>query len=256
MTPDQRELALWGGGTWALVLIGLVALYTRSGTLGALKDADDKLYSDYRTLYHPDSPKEGAYVTDCEADLTKVKDLQGEQLGLAEAELVPALPDSYCSTNLIENQSIISTDANILSTDAMSRGVVIPAKGPYPQLDENPAIRMRQMAELYLYRMVIKQCIDAKVMRVTAVAVQPAGVDPTRSYNVYACQFDLDASFESGQHLIESLAGSGKQGISMSQLALAPTSTDPARRQRLRFIATLIAPLPAAPAPAGARTPR
>ncbi len=252
MSPAGRDLLIWGGGTWGLVVLGLVALFWRGSTLSDLVSRNDKLYGDYHKLYHPDHPNEGVYVADVETDLMKAKETQGQQLERAEAELVPQVPDSYrlVVDRLTENESIISNDQHILNTDAMSRGVNLAARPPYTQLDQDVRVRARQMAELYLYRLVLHCCIDAKVKRVNSVKVLTPTVDPTNSYQLFGCQFDVDASFESGQRLIEALAFAAKQGVSLSYLRITPSPSDPSQRQVLSFIATLIAPLQGGATPA------
>ena len=255
MSPTGRDLAIWGGGTWVLLVVGVCVLYWRGASLSDLTSTNDKSYAEYQKLYHPDNPKDGVYVADDEADLTKAKESQGQQLERAEAELVPQLPDSYRLVDglLNENASIVSQDQQILNTDAMSRGVNLAAKGPYSQLEQDTLVRARQMAELYLYRLVLHCAIDAKVKRVNSVKILQPSIDPTHSYDLYSCQFDLDTSFESGQRLLEELAYAAKLGISLTYLRITPSPSDPSQRQVMSFVATLITPhlSHAAPARAG-----
>jgi hypothetical protein len=243
MTPAGRSLLIWGGSTGLIAVVGLALLSWRGGIAGELQAQADKLYGRYQTLYHP-KDSAGTDLKQAETELKKAMDAQSEQLEQAEAALVPPLPVNYTSTDLDDDESVVHIDHQLITNNAMSAGVVLRSKLPLERLDSDPRVRASQMAGLYLYRTVLLQCIGAKVLNINRIQLmaQKNGFDPTHTYQTFACEFEFDATFEAGQHVLDGLNDSAQKGIWVSNLRIAqvPGTDD---RQSLRFTATLVTPV-------------
>lgn len=240
MTPTGQQLAWWGGGTCALALVSIILYVIQGSTLTAVSQRADKLEASYNRLYHPSRPKDGVFVEDLTRDLNRAQQLQAEQLGLAQAALVPELPQAYLMPDLTNDNGVASTDNAQLTNEALSHNVEIPTHPPFPSLAADQNERAVQMAKLHLYRRVIEMCIEAKVAQVVSVKMLPGSqFDPSHTYQVFSCEFVVDASFSAGQRLIDQLTHS-HDGIALSMLSIRGGVDR--NRQTLDFIASLIAP--------------
>jgi hypothetical protein len=241
MTPDQKQLALWGGGTLALIVVGSAWLAARGGELDLRRAKAGQLAKDYATLYHPETPKDGVPAADAERDLARAKDLQTEQLDKAEAALVVDLPGSYKTGDLVSAGHQVYADHQTIRQTAQMKRVALPASLPYDApLDQDDAKRAVQLGNLYLYRAVLDQCIKAGVARVNSVAPGKAEADPTGSYASFSCAFDVEGTYESAQMLMQALIESQRAGIGLGAVALDAPSEG---RQHVAFTATMITPM-------------
>ena len=134
MTPDQKQLAIWGGGTLALIVVGAAALAARGGTLDAQMAKAGKLHKDYTELYHPDHPKDGIPAPEAERDLMRAKDLQSEELDKAEATLVVELHGSYADGDQVSAGHQVTADHYAIKQTAQMKHVALP-----PSLTTTPA---------------------------------------------------------------------------------------------------------------------
>jgi hypothetical protein len=240
VTPEQQQLAIWGGGILAVIVAGASVLAWRGGELDAQAAKARQLQADYGKLYHPETPKDGIPAPDAERDLLRAKDLQSEELEKAETSLVVEMRGSYLVGDLVSAVHQVYADHQTIRQTAQMKKVALPQALPYDSpLDQDDARRAVQLANLYLYRAVLDQCIRCGVQRVNSVAPGKAEQDPTGGYVLLSCDFDVDGTYESGQHLLLSLLESHRAGIGLSSLAMdAPAEG----RQHLRFTASLITP--------------
>jgi hypothetical protein len=240
MTPDQREIAIWGGGTLAIIVVGAAVLTWRGGELDAVGVKAGNLHADYVKLYHPDKPGDGILAAEAERDLVRAKDLQSEQLEKADTVLVADLPASYAAIDLVSAGHQVYADHQSIHQTAQMKHVALPASLPYDApLDADPAKRALQLGNLYLYRAVLDQCIRVGVAKVNSVAPGKAESDPTGSYVLLSCDFDVEGSYESAVQLLQALIETQRAGIGVASLAMDVPAE---KTQHLRFTASLIAP--------------
>jgi hypothetical protein len=240
MTPDQRELGIWGGGALAIIVIGSAVLAWRGGELDTAAAKARQLHGDYLKLYHPDKPGDGVPVAEAERDLLRAKDLQSEQLEKADTMLVAALPASYAQTDLVSAGHQVYADHQSIHQTAQMRRVALPASLPYDApLDADPAKRALQLGNLYLYRAVLDQCIRVGVAKVNSVAPGKPEGDPTGSYVLLSCEFDVEGSYESVVQLMQALIETQRAGVGVAALAMDASGE---KSQHLRFTASLITP--------------
>jgi hypothetical protein len=241
VTPVQRSLAIWGGGTLVILIIGVVALAIRGSTLDDLNGEAGKLYADYVRLYHPDKPNDGLPESDTERELTRAKDLQADALNKAEATLVPELSPAYTNTAVNEADAQVHADYQAIRQLADSRKVRLPSNLPFTQgLDQDPNRRSLQLATLYLYRAVLDRCIQSGVTKIIGVTPDKAILDPSKSYMQVSCLFSLETHYEAGQKVLQELLKASNLGIGLSALHLEQ-KTDVV--QSMIFTATLLYPV-------------
>jgi hypothetical protein len=241
MTPEQRELGIWGGATLAIIVAGSAVLAWRGGDLDAVGAKARQLHGDYLKLYHPDKPGDGVPAAEAERDLVRAKDLQGEQLEKADGLLVADLPGSYAAAmDLTSAGHQVYADHQTIHQTAQMKHVALPASLPYDApLDADAAKRALQLGNLYLYRAVLDQCIRVGVAKVDAVTPGKPEGDPTGSYVRLTCDFEVEGSYDSVMQLMQALLETQRAGIGLAALAMDAPSD---RVQRMRFTASLITP--------------
>jgi len=241
LTPVQRTLALWGGGTAALLIVMLVFLGVRGSTESDLDGEAEKLYADYLRLYHPDKPNDGLPAADAERALTQAQDMQLEALTKAESVLVPELPRPYRTMDVNEADAQVHADYQAIHQLSQSHRIKLPEDLPFLSgLDQDPARRSVQLAKLYLYRAVLDRCMDAGVHRVINVLPGKAVLDPTGSYMQVSCVFTVETHYEGGQALLQELLRADAIGIGISSLSIEKISDV---MQNMQFTANLLYPV-------------
>jgi hypothetical protein len=241
LTSVQRSLAIWGGGTLLILIVGVIALAIRGASLDELSAQAAKLHGDYVRLYHPDKPNDGLPESDTERELTRAKDLQSDALNKAEATLVPDLSLAYTNTAVNEADAQVHADYQAIRQLASSHKVSLPGNLPFTQgLDQDPNRRSLQLATLYLYRAVLDRCIQSGVSKIIGVTPDKAILDPSKSYMQVSCLFSMETHYEAGQKVLQELLKASNLGIGLSTLHLEQ-KTDVV--QSMIFTATLIYPV-------------
>jgi hypothetical protein len=238
MTPDQRALAVWGGGGGACVILGCVVLFMRGGTLSELIPRATALHAGYTKLYHPDRPTDGVPAAEALQEAMRTKERQESELRRAEAVLVPELPKPYVATGVNAGSATIHADHAMMRSRSQSQSIPLPATLPLDGgLDKDEAKQAIQLAQLYLYRAVVDQCFDAGVSKITAITPGGSEADPSGSYLILTCDFDIEASYEAGQQLLQNLLQAHKSGIGVKAVGI-----DQARegKQKLKVTASLL----------------
>ncbi|MBA3710265.1 MAG: hypothetical protein H0W83_15750, partial [Planctomycetes bacterium] len=170
MTPDQRVLVVWGGVGGAIIVVGCIALAMRGSTLSEITPRARSQHATYLKLYHPDRPQEGMPAAEALQELNKAKERQDNALHKVEAALVPDLPKGYLGNEVNSAAATIHADHATMKTRAQSQQMGLPSTLPLdsgPDKDEGK--RAIQLAQLYLYRAVVDQCLDAGVSKITAI---------------------------------------------------------------------------------------
>ncbi|MFM2092655.1 MAG: hypothetical protein RLZZ127_3144, partial [Planctomycetota bacterium] len=148
MTPDQRSLALWGGGAGAAALLAVVWLMVRGGEHAALEAKADQAHAEYLRLY-PASGGEPA--ADALARLTTLAAVQTGALAEAERALVAELPPDYRLDDLNQATNQVRADLERLRQAGLSRRTALP---PLPfqgtALAQEAGARRLQLAQLWL----------------------------------------------------------------------------------------------------------
>jgi hypothetical protein len=264
MTPERMSLMIWGGGGLLVVVLGWVWLGMRGADLDQARAKANDLHQRYVTLYHPDDPQQGAPVATAVAAAQLAMHNQQDDLARAENALVPDLLPQYRNLDLTSGATQVHIDHVAIRQRAQRQKMKLPSSLPLDNgLDPDEGKRAVQLAQLYLYRAVIDQCLESGVSRVDSVQLGHAESDPSGSYAVLTCDFELAATFEHGEMLLQNLLLAHKLGIGVLAVAIDGGQGD---LQHLHLTASLItlnrdklqapaAPAQAAgPAPAGAAT--
>ncbi|MBA3846464.1 MAG: hypothetical protein H0X45_07455, partial [Planctomycetes bacterium] len=94
MTPDQRTLAIWGGGALAVMIGAGIWLSSGAAALDQQRGQATTQHGKYRDLY----PADGLAAVEATAVAERLRDHQAAELAQAEARLVPDLPPEYLKT--------------------------------------------------------------------------------------------------------------------------------------------------------------
>jgi hypothetical protein len=242
MTPDRATLYVWGGGALVVVIVGWAWLSFRSGELAAAQAKSDDLNRRYIALFHPDqaaaSPPNGVAITDAVKAAQVAAHKQQDDAAAVENALVPDLLPQYRNSDPTSGANMVRMDHLAIIQRAQRQKMKLPATLPLDSgLDSDDTKRAIQLAQLYLYRAVIDQCLESGVTRVDAVTLGKAEADPSASYEIMTCEFELAARFENGQMLLQNLLLAHKLGIGVASLSIEPTHED---LQKIHLVASLI----------------
>jgi len=244
MTPDRATLYVWGGGALFVVIVGWAWLSFRSGELAAAQAKSDDLNRRYIALFHPDqaavSGPNGVAIADAVKAAQVAAHKQQDDAAAVENALVPELLPQYRNSDPTSGATLIHIDHLAIIQRASRQKMKLPSSLPLDSgLDGDDAKRAIQLAQLYLYRAVIDQCLDSGVARVDTVTLGKAESDPSGTYEILTCDFELAARFENGQMLLQNLLLAHKLGIGVASLSIEPTHED---LQKIHLTASLIIP--------------
>ena len=223
MTPDQKPLAIWGGGLAAAVIAGWIWLDVQGGQLSVLQDNANQLKTKYKDLY----PDDGIPVEAATKKWREAAVAQKAALTEAEAALVPAMPKSYGDTELSSAAGLVRTDLLYLKQKADRQKVTLPTTLPFEEgLDPEAKARGMQLAQLYLYKNALDDCMDAGVTRITTVHAGKGGCDPAEKYAIFLCDIDIETTFENAEALMLDLVQKqNTKGYGIRSIALEHTRT-------------------------------
>jgi hypothetical protein len=157
----------------------------------------------------------------------KVAELQSAALSEAEAAMVPAMPKVYLETELSSAAGQVRTDLLYLKQKADRQMVKLPSSLPFEEgLDPEAKMRGMQLAELYLYKNALDDCMDAGVTVVTTVHAGKGGCDPQEKYAIFLCDIDIETTFEKAESLMLDLVQKqNAKGYGIRSLSLEHTKT-------------------------------
>jgi hypothetical protein len=223
MTPDQKTLAIWGGSLAAAVIAGWIWLDINDSKLEVLQANAESLKGKYKDLY----PDTGMPVSEATKKWKKVAELQAAALSEAENALIPAMPKAYLETELSSAAGQVRTDLLYLKQKADRQMVKLPSTLPFEEgLDPEAKMRGMQLAELYLYKNALDDCMDAGVTVVTTVHAGKGGCDPFEKYAIFLCDIDIETTFEKAESLMLDLVQKqNAKGYGIRSLSLEHTKT-------------------------------
>jgi len=223
MTPDQKTLSIWGGSLAAAVIAGWIWLDINEDRLGVLQNNAFSLKEKYKDLY----PDEGIPVSEATKKWKTVAEHQTAALSEAEAAMVPAMPKAYLETELSSAAGQVRTDLLYLKQKADRQMVKLPAILPFEEgLDPEAKMRGMQLAELYLYKNALDDCMDAGVTVVSTVHAGKGGCDPFEKYAIFLCDIDIETTFEKAESLMLDLVQKqNAKGYGIRSLSLEHTKT-------------------------------
>ncbi len=217
MTPDQRTLAIWGGGALA-VLIG-VGIWLSSGAdaLDQQRAQATTQHGKYRDLY----PADGLAAAEATTVAERLRDHQAAELAKTESRLVPDLPPEYLKTDVSDATSRVNKDYEEVRKRAAREQVQLSDQLPLRALHDDADMRGMQLAQLYLIRQVLDACLEAEVREIGNVDLGKPAQDPSGTYAVLPATFRVKASFAAVQKLLENLRLAHDRGIGVTQLELS-----------------------------------
>jgi hypothetical protein len=224
MTPDQRTLAIWGGGLAAGVLLGWIVLdLVRGEELVARTAKADSLGKEYQTLY----PEQGMAIEEATGTWKRLMEHQQAALTEAEASMVPALPRDYLETDLSSGAARVHTDLQYLKQKAQRQQVRLPTTLPFEEgLSDNANQRLLQLAQLYLYRNLLDTCMDAGVTKINTLKTEVGPCDPQSKYALMLCNIDLDMPWDRTSQLLADLNQTqNRKGYGVRNVSIDHTNT-------------------------------
>lgn len=203
MTPDQRTLALWGGGLAAGLIVGWIVLdVVRGETLRERADLAARLGREYAELY----PEKGMAIEEATGKWKNAMDLQQAALNDTEKSMVPLLPREYLETDLNSGAARVHADLAYLKQKAQRQQVRLPSTLPFEEgLSDNANQRLLQLAQLYLYRNLLDTCMEAGVTKVNSLKTDSGPCDPQGKYALMLCTIDLDMPWDRTSQLLADL---------------------------------------------------
>jgi hypothetical protein len=219
MTPDQRTLAIWGGGLAAGVIIGWIILdVVRGEELATSSTRAANLGKEYVQLY----PENGMAIEEATGTWKRLMEHQQAALTEAEASMVPPLPREYRETDLNSGAAQVHNDLQYLKQKAQRQQVTLPGTLPFEEgLSDNANQRLLQLAQLYLYRNLLDTCMDAGVTRINSLKAEVGPCDPQSKYALMLCTVDQDLPWDRASQLLADLnqtqnrKGYGVRGMSI-----------------------------------------
>jgi hypothetical protein len=203
MTPDQRTLAIWGGGLAAGLIIGWIVLdVVRGETLRESSALAASLGKEYEELY----PEQGMAIEEATGTWKRLKEHQQAALLDAEKSMVPELPREYLETDLNSGAARVHADLQFLKQKAQRQQVRLPGTLPFEEgLSDNANQRLLQLAQLYLYRNLLDTCMEAGVVKINTVKTESGPTDPQGKYAVLLCTIDVDMPWDRTSQLLADL---------------------------------------------------
>lgn len=203
MTPDQRTLAIWGGGLAAGMIIGWIVLdVVRGETLRESSTLAANLGKEYQELY----PENGMAIEEATGKWKRVMEFQQAALIDAEKSMVPELPREYLETDLNSGAARVHADLQYLKQKAQRQQVKLPTTLPFEEgLSDNANQRLLQLAQLYLYRNLLDTCMEAGVTKINTIKTESGPSDPQGKYALMLCTVDLDMPWDRTSQLLADL---------------------------------------------------
>jgi len=203
MTPDQRTLAIWGGGLAAGMIVGWIVLdVVRGETLRESSTLAANLGKEYQELY----PEQGMAIEEATGTWKRVMEHQQASLVDAEKTMVPLLPREYQETDLNSGAARVHADLQFLKQKAQRQQVRMPTTLPFEEgLSDNANQRLLQLAQLYLYRNLLDTCMEAGVTKINTIKTESGPCDPQGKYALLLCTVDLDMPWDRTSQLLADL---------------------------------------------------
>jgi hypothetical protein len=203
MTPDQRTLAIWGGGLAAGLIVGWIILDVVRGEVLAERTAQAaSLGKEYQELY----PESGMAIEEATGKWKNAMDLQQAALVDTEKSMVPALPREYLESDLNGGAARVLADVSYLKQKAQRQQVRLPGTLPFEEgLSDNANQRLLQLAQLYLYRNLLDTCMEAGVTRINSLKTDTGPCDPQGKYALLLCTIELDMPWDRTSQLLADL---------------------------------------------------
>ncbi len=217
MTPEQRTLAIWGGGALVVLVGAGFWLSSGAGTLDQRRGEATAQHARYQKLY----PADGTPGADATAAAERLRDHQTAELAKSEARLVPDLPADYLRTDVSEATERVNKDYEAVRKRAAREQVQLSDQLPLRDgLDQDADKRGMQLAQLYLVRQVLDVCLEAEVREIGAVDLGKPTQDASGTYAVLPATFRVKASFAAVQKLLEDMRVAHDRGIGVAQIEL------------------------------------
>lgn len=203
MTPDQRTLAIWGGGLAAGMIIGWIVLdVVRGETLRDSSTLAATLGKEYEQLY----PEKGMAIEEATGKWKRVMEFQQAALVDTEKSMVPLLPREYQETDLNSGAARVHADLQFLKQKAQRTQVKMPSTLPFEEgLSDNANTRLLQLAQLYLYRNLLDTCMEAGVTKINNLKTETGPCDPQGKYALMLCNIELDMPWDRTSQLLADL---------------------------------------------------
>lgn len=203
MTPDQRTLAIWGGGLAAGLIIGWIVLdVVRGETLRDSAALAANLGKEYEELY----PETGMAIEEATGTWKRLMEHQQAALLDAEKSMVPELPREYLETDLNSGAARVHADLQYLKQKAQRQQVRLPGTLPFEEgLSDNANQRLLQLAQLYLYRNLLDTCMEAGITKINTIKTESGPTDPQGKYALLLCTVDLDMPWDRTSQLLADL---------------------------------------------------
>jgi len=240
VSPEQREIALWAGGTAVLVIIGWIWIATRGGAVADHQREVDQLHSSYRDLYLDESG-ERLPVAEALAELQARSDDQRREVRRIESQSVwpgqggEGLPPEFEGVALGASSGVrigdyasaldqVSRTTSRLRRRAESLGIDLPAALPLEASGavsaDNGPLRQLQLARVCTYAALLDLVMDADIDQIGPLqASQPAWVSADGEYAVIPVSTVLHCSYESADTVMRSLRENAF-GLGLEQIAL------------------------------------
>lgn len=243
MSPERRNLLVWGGIAAGAAVLGWAWLGLRAAQVDEARAESEKLRAALADSWLPDRPQ----VAESYArDLAEAQRRQQESLRQAEAQLVPELKREYQATDLVGAQARLRTDVVALRARAERSRIALPASLPFEGgFDQDEAVRAQQLVFLCAVRAALELCMDAGVAQIGACSVGRAGCDPGAAVAVFPVDLEVEAAPEAAQALLQAFVAAHRQGLGLRRAEIDGRQAGgqaPGRPalQRLRLTATLL----------------
>lgn len=236
MTPDQRTLAMWGGGLAAGLIVGWIILDVVRGGVASERAAQAaSLGKEYVELY----PESGMAIEEATGKWKNAMELQQASLVDTEKSMVPLLPREYLETDLNGGAARVLADISFLKQKAQRQQVRLPGTLPFEEgLSDNANQRLLQLAQLYLYRNLVDTCMEAGVTKINSLKTDVGPCDPQAKYALMLCTIDLDMPWDRTSQLLADLnQAQNRKGYGVRSLNI---EHDRSGNERVSLVVSLI----------------
>jgi hypothetical protein len=238
MTPQHKTLAVWGGVTGGILVLGLGLLSWQISSLAATRSEHARLVGELAQTWLPDRPDEAVrYANDLKDRARK----QDAALAQAESAVAPAIPPEYQASDLATSAARVRADLVALRQRAERSRIALPGGLPYESgLDADETARAMQLIGLHALRRTLELCMDAGVTRITAINPGKPATDPTGTYAVFPLDLDLEANPEASGALFAGLLGTHRRGLGLRAAAIEAGKDAKNPVHRLKLTVTLL----------------
>ncbi|GDY11324.1 hypothetical protein LBMAG53_02010 [Planctomycetota bacterium] len=237
MTPDQRSLALWGGGAGALVLIGWAVLAMAVDPTQAVADAKT-LHSNYTGLYRPGAKADGVVADQALKAVKKMVEDQQQELATAQSLVAPPLPAEFIAEDMLAGQALL-----VRVHEGLNKRIEqakLPAMSwPIQQPSGDPELLTQQLAQLHTYQFLVGLCLDANLKLASSPLPGELRSDPSGAIARIPCVLTCEGSWDAVDRLVHAVNNASAQGFGISELAI---DLKPDGGRRVQLTATRLLP--------------